>query len=205
MISSPRSRSLPWLQAFSKILASRICSRERTGSISFRPIRPSRAVTVPEICSRRSSLLSSQGIVRRFERGQNADGSRRLSRGIDGKLGAVFQAPGCVPVSISHLPAHCATDRPFLQPPHQRSYPPGAPASALIQGWKSAGSRSGKCSRALVISPLGSIINAGISLQRRFFEQIDAQAGLAGAGHTDDHAMGRSNHPDHRAGRSLLL
>ncbi len=61
MISSPRSRLWPWLQALARMLDSRMCSRLWTGSMSFRPVRPSRAVTVPLICSLRASSLPCQG------------------------------------------------------------------------------------------------------------------------------------------------
>ena len=91
-ISSPRSRSWPWLQAFSKMLDSRMCSRERTGSISLSPTSPSRAVTVPEIFSRSSLAVALPGESGRFERGQDADRDAGVrAGGIDGKVSGVLQ------------------------------------------------------------------------------------------------------------------
>ena len=60
MISSPKSRSFAWLHAVSKMLLSKMCSRDRTGSMSVIPISPKIAVTVLEICSRRDSSFPAQ-------------------------------------------------------------------------------------------------------------------------------------------------
>ena len=67
--------------------------------------------------------------------------------------------------------------------------PSCAASSALIQGRKSSPRKFGKVSSRLARSPLGSISDGGDAVDGRFFEQGDAQAGLAAAGHADAHGV----------------
>jgi len=59
---SARVRSRPCRQACWKMLLSRMCSRDCTGSISSKPTKVSKAVTVPLIFSNSSCWLPSQGM-----------------------------------------------------------------------------------------------------------------------------------------------
>ena len=60
-----------------------------------------------------------------------------------------------------------------------------------IHGRKSAGCKAGNVRHRLVRSPLGSITSAGRPAGSTSSIEHDAEAGLARAGHADDHAVGR--------------
>ena len=70
----------------------------------------------------------------------------------------------------------------------RRSVRPDALRPASTHGEKSAAASLGKVSSRLPRSPFGSIAITGTPSIARFFDQVDAEAGLAAAGHAGDHA-----------------
>ena len=99
-----------------------------------------------------------------------------------------FQVVACCSANASGVsPAFCASP-------------------SLIHGRKSAGVRSGNVRQRLVRSPLGSISRQGTPAVSASSIEHHAEAGLPGARHADDHAMGREvTGPHHRRGAGALV
>ena len=137
-------------------LASRMCSRDDSGSASM-PTRPSRPDDVA--LDLVADDLDVAGVGRGLERADDVDRhARRRARRVDGEVDAVVAArlmrsrrdapagqavlPGAAPAAAANSsgssPAFCASP-------------------SLIHGRKSAGARSGNVRQRLVRSPLGSI------------------------------------------------
>ena len=82
-------------------------------------------------------------------------------------------------------PAPSATARPGWRHTSSGDMPAAPASSSSIHGRNSPGSSSGKRSSRLPRSPFGSIAIDGNAVDRRFFEEREAQARLAAAGHAD--------------------
>ena len=147
---------------------------------------PSRLVAV-----RADALAQQLGVVadRRRRRGERLRGSRAAGRRC---------CPACRSRSRRRRAAARCARRPGPSPPGPASRArPAAPrsrpalsplrraSSSLIHGRKSSGAQSGNVSSRLPRSPLGSMTIAGNAVDRRLFEQREAEAGLAAAGHAD--------------------
>ena len=144
-----------------------MCSLERTGSILFSPTNPSNAVTVLAIFSLSISRFFSQGIWGACRDARNAyPESLHPNQVCKSQSGLHFAETRIRSRPISH----------WANPLRQKSaasaaacaivFPDRRASSGLTHGRKSAGSSSGKWSKVLVISPLGSIIKAGKSLRQ---------------------------------------
>ncbi len=69
-------------------------------------------------------------------------------------------------------------------------FPARRAISGSIQGWKSCGASAREVQQEVGQVPFGIDDDGRDALQRRFFEQGNAQTGFPGAGHPGDHRVG---------------
>ena len=189
MISLAMSKSWPARQAFSRMLESRMCSRLRTGSASM-PTSPSK---------RRNGALDpvTQDLrfgvpveVRRLEAGQDAHRQPRLGAGgVDGEVGRVFERLDAVgaffPARQPVAPVGGGLDGEIVH-----RHPLARGVVGVDPGLEILGPQVGEGEQQVGDVAFGVDDDRGHPIERGLFEQIDAEAGLAAAGHADTDRMG---------------
>jgi hypothetical protein len=190
-IRAPRSRSRPARHAFSIRFESSTCSRLDSGSAVIRRGHQQARHGALDLVAQRLGLgvPGEGGAQQRAEDVQRHAGA--VAWCVDGDV-------GLRPLSFWICSGPGALGRQALAPGRRRSSrraarrdPAGLGVEAFTHGWKLAGARSGNVSARLPMSPLGSMISAGIPPRSASSSRTIGEPGLAGAGHPDDDAVRR--------------
>ena len=165
------------------------CSRLPSGSASI-PTRPSRLETVPSISSRIASSSVSHERVGACKRADHVQRHARLGAGrVERHLGSVPQRLDPLRADPRALQAPLPGLGGFLRE-LVRCLARVARGRLVDPGSETRGREVGEREREVAHVPLGVEDQGGDPLRERLLEQHDPEAGLAGAGHADDHRMG---------------
>ncbi len=154
------------------------------------PTSPSSALTVPLICSRSASWLSSQSSRGAAQRAEDADRHAGVGAGgVDDEVGAIFQRLDALRALVPRCQAVApGVGRLVGEGFRRHVLAPGV--VGVDPGQEVLGLQVGEGQQQVGDVALGIDDDRRHLVQRGLFQQVDAEAGLAAAGHADADRVG---------------